>query len=471
MSGKPAGVAFRVGDPGGMRSYGCNITTPLEQGVRIAIEYMQKKAVARPTPSLAPHAVPPPAPFPTPSPAPSGRAPAAKPPKLLYSAFHCQGGSQSLKNWTLQKTPTEYPEADDASVRVCLLRNVCWKSGELDYYEDPSDAAPDRAKLSAFGGSFVHPGYLSGPWAPRVVKEQVPADLEVLANATFFYSHRSYDDNFGHLLHDVIFPVITAATVLNIPLERAQILNYGCDRSDTAGGLFGPTTRNPMNGHLRVDDCRDNYRQYVLLVLGRPAIDLQLDWASKSVCLDRVVVGHARAYGLHVLDLQRAATLRKAQMLVAANAGVDLAPSRTQPERHRVMVLMKRRAWTPPTWPGLCEDVRRAVQALGNLTEVGCFDPAGMSIKEQILEALKATIVVAEHGTVSYRALYLREGACFVSIGQVGLLKEPQVLLFASHFQTYYMTVEAKAEFPKYVRLCMAAVSTRLGIDIPLGMR
>jgi hypothetical protein len=382
-----------------------------------------------------------------------------------FSSFHCQGGSQSFDGWRLQHTAGSFPSANDASIRVCMLRNVCWHNDTLWFYENQRNPLPSRARMTAFNSNLVHPGYLSGGWAPTVVFEARPIYYEYVNNQTFFLSFRSFDDNFAHLMIDVLLPVFTAATVFDVPMSQAQLLNFGCRRySGAFSSIWQPNSTNPLNGRLRAQDCQDNYRKYAPIVLGRPAVDLQDDWSHRSVCMDKLIVGQSRAYGLASLDLQRSVTLRTAQKAIAKNVGIDLQKE-ARLQTHSILVLLKVPAWTKPMWLSLCDDVKAATLNVSSNTPVTCIDPVPMAVEAQVHAARKASVIIAEHGTVSYGALYSREGASLICIGSDKELKDPQVFLFGAHLNTYYMVAEEKKDLSMYIQLALAAAAQQLGLN------
>jgi hypothetical protein len=87
--------------------------------------------------------------------------------------------------------------------------------------------------------------------------------------------------------------------------------------------------------------------------------------------------------------------------------------------------------------------VRREAAGLGLVQQdqVQCVDPALLPLADQVAAAAKATLLVAHHGTVSYAALFAREGAALLSAGQPPL-KEAHVLLWAAHVQTFFLAVD-----------------------------
>ena len=93
-----------------------------------------------------------------------------------------------------------------------------------------------------------------------------------------------------------------------------------------------------------------------------------------------------------------------------------------------------------------------------------CSVPAGQSVYEQVQDARRATLVVGEHGTVSYGALYTHDGAALISIGSKHILKESQTLLFTAMFQTFYMVHEEMQDLGRYLAMAMEITAENFGI-------
>lgn len=90
-------------------------------------------------------------------------------------------------------------------------------------------------------------------------------------------------------------------------------------------------------------------------------------------------------------------------------------------------------------------------------TSIGvyCIDPLTISVAEQIAKVRKSSVIVAEHGTSSYSILFADDGAVLLSIGSVSLVKEPQVLLFSSHFQSIFLPIEKYELLKNYVSFAL----------------
>ena len=73
----------------------------------------------------------------------------------------------------------------------------------------------------------------------------------------------------------------------------------------------------------------------------------------------------------------------------------------------------------------------------------------------QLQDAFNTTIFVAEHGTLSHSALFSHDGAVLISVGSKEELKEPQVLLYANHFKTFYMVHEHKEDLFGMIKYSM----------------
>ena len=124
-----------------------------------------------------------------------------------------------------------------------------------------------------------------------------------------------------------------------------------------------------------------------------------------------------------------------------------------KPYAHRITVLLKRRGISgPPRWPELCSDVINIATLLkdefvfNNEFIVTCIDPVTLTLEEEIRAIHKSTIIISEHGTLSLAVLYAVDGTVLITIGHNALLKEPQMLLFATHFQTFYMSADDKSD-------------------------
>lgn len=114
----------------------------------------------------------------------------------------------------------------------------------------------------------------------------------------------------------------------------------------------------------------------------------------------------------------------------------------------------------------MCEDVKRDAKDVSLLDDqVRCVDPAVLSLQEQVGVAAEATLLIAHHGTVAYISLFAREGAALLSVGKAPL-KDAHVLLWASHVQTFFLTVDRVASelLPMMLlSLCRAGASFDLG--------
>ena len=54
--------------------------------------------------------------------------------------------------------------------------------------------------------------------------------------------------------------------------------------------------------------------------------------------------------------------------------------------------------------------------------------------------AQRAKVIITVHGTISYLSMFSKEGTQQISIANPKELKENQMLLWATHFNTLYLT-------------------------------
>ena len=103
---------------------------------------------------------------------------------------------------------------------------------------------------------------------------------------------------------------------------------------------------------------------------------------------------------------------------------------------------------------------------------VQCRDPSALSLQAQVRAVSKASVITAHHGTVSYIALFAREGAVLVTVGGIKPLKDATVHLWATHIIVFYLHVAwVPAELAGMLLLaqCRAAHSLTRGSSSSAG--
>jgi hypothetical protein len=121
-----------------------------------------------------------------------------------------------------------------------------------------------------------------------------------------------------------------------------------------------------------------------------------------------------------------------------------------------------------PLWPDMCIDVTRTIRdvLLLNDIPIRCLPyDKRRTVKEEIFLTQQATFFIAEHGTVSYLPLlYANDGAVLLSVGDKDFIKDGEVMLYASHLQVFYETVDNKENIAAVIRLCLHRAAQRFNI-------
>ncbi len=180
-------------------------------------------------------------------------------------------------------------------------------------------------------------------------------------------------------------------------------------------------------------------------------------------------MGQSSAFSLESLDLHRSVLIRKARDNIINHLNLAHIP---RPRVQRILVPMKSLGFQGyPNISNLCELVYESAARISQLRyfdiEVVCSLPVNQTVSEQVNDSRRATVIVAEHGTVSYASLYTHDGAVLVSIGSRDILKEPQVLLFTAIFQTFYMVYEEISDLDRYVIMALDIAARNFGIENP----
>ncbi|KAJ1397606.1 hypothetical protein B484DRAFT_258750 [Ochromonadaceae sp. CCMP2298] len=161
------------------------------------------------------------------------------------------------------------------------------------------------------------------------------------------------------------------------------------------------------------------------------------------------MAGHGSTFGLKSVDLSRAFFLRQFRDFVlqrVAGGGVVLPPQED-------LVLIGLRtvgAAGGSVVHDLCGSARDALKRLPQYASfrVECFVPSDLTFEEEIRQVQRAKVLVSVHGTISYMALFTRDGTQQISVASPKELKENQILLYATHVNTLYLTWNRLDELP-----------------------
>ena len=152
--------------------------------------------------------------------------------------------------------------------------------------------------------------------------------------------------------------------------------------------------------------------------------------------------GHSSTFSLRTLDVERASSLRWARDRIVQHLNLAKLP---RPSAQSVMVLEKKPGFMGgPIWPTHSEDTKAAMNVIKTEHLRSLFRPPPARYWNAGQNSLESTLVIAEHGTTSYGALYGHDGIVLLSIANRGEVKEVQTNLYATHYETYYLAHEDK---------------------------
>ncbi len=378
----------------------------------------------------------------------------------LYSSFECTAANQRFD--------IDAIKADSIMRRMCLLRDVCYVGGVLTYFTDaaldavtPPNMRPD---VFANGGLYfsgqVHAGLNETPSALHVVAGPRPRGLPVAPNDRLYLSAElSYPGNYAHLIMDTVLPAYAAAHVYGVSVDDVQHVGVtDCDTIPSADWIA------PENGHREGTSCAENFERFYAHLLRHP----YLAPPHADTCFRALVVGAEAVFSLSGDELNGRAPLARAMRArLHASYGVplrDAAPLRA----HHVVVWEKVAAFSAVHYAGLCADARAWAAAAGGAgLRVTCAAPATLTVREQLELVADASVIVAEHGSTTYFAMFARPGAAIVVSypDDAPWAKETRTLLFID-VQAFYIAQSkvAGGQGPGVLRLALDRAGRRLGV-------
>ena len=439
LEGKPSGPMHRVGDVSKFKSVGCSNKISLQQGILRAIEYSMTRP---PMEEVAKSAV-------------------------QYSSMQCTAGAQNIPCSSLQKTPETFPYANSYKRRVCKFENVCRINGTFTYFANRDSAVP----LTSFNdGKLLRLGYKSYDWAPHVVFDTIPTNIPYSKTTYNLLYETSYSDNFGHFLIDDMLPQLFALNMWNIPVNDVTfVVSKYCElKGITSKGLVD--IESPLNPNMtRNEACINKYNTIYKYIFDAPMQTNDIE----DICYQKLIAGQSHTFSLNSLTLGRSGLLRQLRDLVVDRSGLSHLLIKKN-DNHKILVLTKDRGWTNPDkflQVNLCNTVKRFSVTLVPSVEVHCFaNVSDLTFQNQLKMTLESTLIITEHGTLSYASLFVRDGLVSIVLAAEAndTFKEPQILLHMTHCQVYYLNTE-KIETDLYpmILLGLNQVSKNLGIQMP----
>ena len=167
-----------------------------------------------------------------------------------------------------------------------------------------------------------------------------------------------------------------------------------------------------------------------------------------QVCFKNLIVGHTSAFSLRTLELARSGFIRRFRNRVVERAGLTHLLN-LKSKIHKIIVLVKDDGGYSQLAPSsylrsrLCNIVKNMATHIYPTPEVICISNiASISFQTQLELSLTATVVISEHGTLSYFTIFTRTGTAGIVISPLeegGGVKESNILLHTTHYQVFYL--------------------------------
>lgn len=375
----------------------------------------------------------------------------------LYSSFQCIGGSQVMDTNSMKQASVTVFPLNEAAHRTCLFRNVCFLKGELTFFSRYNKTVdhvqvPKEYQPKGFNGNVFHVAYLRAFTLPiKTTTGAIPTGIRFSKVDLTFLDANSWSFNYGHYLIDNVIPAFMAAMLFNLPFAGSQQLyETNCRLFSILEPAFADrlVTYNRSMGSYR-EACLSKLDGMNNHFFDHPPRYLD-QMQSESMCFRRLMTGHGSSYGLKSVDLSRALFLRAFRDFVLTRL-LSSGPA-MPPQENLVLVGLR----TVGSAGGriineLCEASTQALEKnrhFGRRYKVECFVPSDLSFEDEIRQVQRAKVVVSVHGTISYMVLFTRDGTQQISIASPKELKENQILLYATHFHTLYLTWDHVKELP-----------------------
>lgn len=364
-----------------------------------------------------------------------------------YSTFQCIGGSQVLDTNSMRQASVTVFPLNDAAHRTCLFKDVCAVNGKLTYF---SKYGPDRVAIDyipqGFNGNIFHVAYLRAFTLPiNTIVGPMPAEYLYSKTDLTFLDANSWSFNYGHYLIDNTIPNFMAAKIFNLPIKGSQqLFENNCRLFSTLEPAFADriVTYNRSMGTYRQACLAKLDGMYAHFFDKAPLYLDQME--STTMCFKKLMVGQGSTFGLKSIDLSRGYFLREFRDFVLKRMVTRNPKISFPPQENLILVGMRTvGAAGGKVINDLCEATIEALKVnkeYEGMFKVECFVPSDLSFEEEIRQVQRAKIIVSVHGTISYMSLFARDGTQQISIANPKELKENQILLYATHFQTHYLT-------------------------------
>lgn len=355
----------------------------------------------------------------------------------------CLGGSQVFRTESMKQASIRVWPLNDPEFRTCHIRNICLVNGSLTYFQRyPENRVPKEYLPSGFEGNIAHLSYLRGFTMPiKTSIGEIPSDYSFHDRKYMFLDANSWSFNYGHYLNDNVIPTFIVSKLFNFPIEEAQqVFETSCRLFSNLEPAFSDriVTYNRSMGTYR-DACLERLNHMWVYFYNYPPIYADA-YKTKNICFHNLYLGAGSTFGLKSIDLSRGYFFREFRDYVLKRI------PRKQPEQENLVLVGLRTVGSAggAIIADLCHRVKRSMEDVSEIYrdkfKVECFIPSNLQLDDEIAQVQRAKVLISVHGTITYMSLFSRDGTQQISLASPKELKENQMLLYATHFNTMYLT-------------------------------
>ena len=369
-----------------------------------------------------------------------------------FSSYTCTAGSQTFdKPWHV--FTHNYKEPSWLGYRVCHARDVCVQNGQLHFYTDPQLEArlPTGLRLATLVASgFLYRGAYEGgvgdSLKPAVVAGPRPPTLPYAPPSRLYLATALNNaQNYAHLLTDTVLPAFAAAELHGLRVEDVQHIGL------TTCANFQNSGWRSKAGVPFSDSCRGNFERWYAALMPHPYLDMSPgSQGGGMVCFKHLLLGQDAAFSGAMFggQFERARAVRgmRRQALSYAFEGqaAGAAAAAAPPSQRTLLVLQQHNPVNAPT--ALGDICALALGAAPPAQPVLCEQPGNQTVRAQVRSIASARVLLCEHGSTCYAALFAPPGAAVVVVvpDSATAAKEGHVLLFLPDIHVLFVS-EASA--------------------------
>jgi hypothetical protein len=281
----------------------------------------------------------------------------------------------------------------------------------------------------------------------------IPEELPLHDSKVAFLDANSWSFNYGHYLIDNVIPTFISSRIFNLPYAgQQQLFETKCEQFSVLPVDFAHRTVT-YDANLgtyqqaclaNIEGKHEHFFDYAPMFLD--------EMKNSTVCFKKLMLGQGSTFGLKSLDLSRGVMLREFRDYVLDRMVKRSNESMPAQEDIILVGLRTSGAAGGELIADICDRTKNALAASEKYKDkykVECFTPSTVSFEEEVRTVQRAKFVVSVHGTISYMALFSRDGTQQISLAQATELKENQMLLSATHFNTLYLTWDRLEQLPE----------------------